>query len=133
MSTVQRITSKYKLDFNNTKIDLNRDSEAYTEVYRRDGFGLLFSAAAEFNSDKILVEMLIDGEVFLAIDCEDIAQTGNEYEFSGVLSFEKSKDVLKFKPTLPIMFRESFVIRAKANGNSSSRDFERVIVERTEE
>jgi len=133
MSTIQRITSKYRLDFDSTKIDLNRESETYKEIYRKDGFGIIYSLAAEFNSDKVLVELVIDDEVVLSIDCDEIAQSGNEYEFSDVLSFENSKDVLKFKPTLPIMFRESFVVRAKANGNSSSRDFERIIVERTEE
>ncbi len=135
MSTIQRITSPYKLDYENTKIDLNRESEAMKEVYRKDGFGLLLSMAVEFNSDNVIVEILIDDELVLSIDCEDISRSGNDFKsgFSEGLEFESSRDILKFKPTFPVMYRTSLVVRAKANGNSSSRDFERILVERTEE
>ena len=133
MSTVQRITSPYKLDYKNTKIDLNRDSGAFKDVYNFQGFGLLYSMAVEFNSDKILLEIEIDGAKILEIDCSEIARSGQDFKsgFSDPIVFESSKDILRFNPTYPIMFRESLIVRAKANSNSSSRDFERILVERT--
>lgn len=137
MSTVQRITTPYIIysDFNS--VDLPRSSESLQELVNINEFGILYSAALRFNNRSIIIRCEIDGELVFELDVENIynmlSQNDTPTNTSMVFGFEDSKDLFTFKPSSPLMFRNSLKFYAKANSNSSSRDFLGTVIEYTRE
>lgn len=136
-SVVPRITGVYKIQKNVTKIDLNKASGLFLEVFRYDGLGNLYSLLASFNNEKVLLKLIIDDVDVFEIDGKDIedyfGKSDNSLKSNSVFQLDKSKDSIMFVPRYPILFRKSVVLHAKANAESSSRDFKAAFVELSEE
>ena len=137
MSTVQRITSPYVIfsDFNS--VDLPRSTESLLQVVNINDFGILYSAGLRFNNRNITVRCEIDDIEVFEVDVNDIynmlSQNDTPTNTGMVLGFEDSKDLFIFKPSAPILFKSSVKFYARANSNSSSRDFLGALVEYTRE
>jgi len=136
MSTVQRITSKYKIKTDFNEVALNRMNDGFSEILRLDKFGILHSAQFKFNNRNILIEMYVDNQLVAEFDINDIDFISDFDHKNGTdvsLSFNDQKDVLMFTPRFPIMFQENFYLRAKASSNSISRKLQGYLIEYTEE
>lgn len=135
MSNVQRIVGDYKIKKYDSGVNLERLSENFLEVMRYDGNGNLYSMFAEFNNTKVLLKVIIDETEIFELDLDKLKNQGStdmQYDHFAVFS-ESSQDTFKFKPSFPILFRKSISVMAKANSNSSSRDFEYGMIELSEE
>ena len=137
MSTVPRITSPYVIYSDFTKADLPSSFGTPVEVVNIQEFGILYSMALVFNNRNVRIIVEIDGTQVYDIDVENIydmlSQSDTPTSTSMVFGFEDSKDLFTFKPTSPVMFRNSLVVKAIANGSSSSRDFNGAVIEYTRE
>lgn len=137
MSTIQRITSSYKVDTSFPFQDLPRDYQDYLEIASINEFGILLSAGLLFNNKSIMVKCVIDGVEAFEVNLEIINEMyPNNNSTSGVqlpMFFDDSRDLLVFRPAQPIMFKSHIKFYAKASSNSSSRGFESGLIEYTKE
>ena len=135
MSTVNRITSNYKLHTSFTEMSLPSSSGAFLEIASVAAFGILYKSILKFDNKGIIVTCEIDGIEIFEIDLrklKDMSGHDND-KISSPLVFSDHEDIFVFNPTYPIMFRESVKFYAKSSSSSSSRDLESFVIEYTEE
>lgn len=64
-------STKFRLDHSFTKVDLNRSTESFDEIYNYAGSGRLKGFKVKFNSDRVRVKLTVDGEEIFDIDMQD--------------------------------------------------------------
>jgi len=125
------VNNTFRVDWSDTKIDLNKKSTGYTDVYSYSGSGSLYSFKMQFNSKDIEVKLVIDGITIFEIPCEMLEDLFHNNKGVGVLFFlkwEKEKDVLSFEPKHPMLFGTNVAVSAQADSNSNSKDMKRYII-----
>lgn len=129
------LNNQYQVIISSIKVDLPKESESFASIYSYSGTGLIHSFVARFNSDEVICELVIDGVTIVSIDCddlEDISVSDNSMNF-GSLSWEKSRNVLMFKPKSSMRFNSTIEIKAKANSSSKNKDLTKYIIDITKE
>ena len=63
-------SKKFRIRPSFSKIDLNRSTESFTEVYSHQGTGHIKGFKVKFNSDRVLVRLEVDGEEIFSIDMQ---------------------------------------------------------------
>lgn len=119
-------SAKSVIMFSNTEVDLPKvNEEWYTILNDTDG-GLLDSFFIRFNSDRVVLDISIDGESWGTFDCQDLEDLFDGLDDLPVLGYIKwypEANVFYFNPSSAISF-SSIVIKARANSYSSGRDLE---------
>jgi len=130
------LSSKTRVDWSATTINLPALSSPYATIYSYTGSGKLCSFILEFNSDDIFVKLTIDGtEVIFEMDCEELEKlTEGEERLHPFLTWvdDDSKRII-FDPDFPILYNSSVLIEAKCHKESTSKDLKRYIVHLTKE
>ena len=103
---------------------LPRSTEDSIEIYRKDGRGRVNFLGLEFNSTSIFIEILIDGLPITSFNFRDL--TGLPLKESHPIY--RTSNALFLTPRLPFIFKKSFVIKAKASTNSSSKYLDNYII-----
>lgn len=136
MSTVPRITGKYKIVSDNTPVSINRLSDDYNLLfeYNTSGVALLYSMVAEFSSEDVGIKIELDGETSFEYSLKELDMITNQFQNSHyIVHLDKNNDAFILKPTFPVMVKSSIKLFARANTNSNSRSLEQYHIELSEE
>ncbi len=134
------LSSKYRIDWSETKQDLPKSTSSYLEVYSYTGSGKFISAFLNFNSENVYVKITIDGEELFEMDMDalhDAFPTGGEDGLSSAMPcgirWDRQRDVFYFCPSCPIVYTSSVSIECRANTPVKSRDLTSYFIQLTKE
>jgi len=128
MSTPKQYIESYKQQ----ELSLPMESQAALSIYSHVGNGYINAIYLKFNSDDILVNLIIDGvDIFNDLDLEvvdDLSPKEDTTSFK-TIGFLRDRDVFYFTPVNPIRYKESIEIKARCHKESTKHKFEKYIID----
>ena len=100
-------------------------SSNYESIILEQGRGQFLESIFEFDSEKILFQLKIDGEIIVQTDLEelkDFYEPSNEkHGFVPSVGYQKDGKLLYIKFPLPVQFSESIEFLAKTNDGNKTK------------
>jgi len=94
--------------------------------------GYLNAIYLKFNSDDILINLIIDGiDIFQELDLEIVDELSPKEDTTRLktIGILRDRDVFYYTPNNPIRFKESIIIKARCNKDSTNHKFEKYILD----